>query len=88
LVLTAFQARALAFGVQLSVESTLLVVPVVTLLTLIPLSPGGLGTQEAFSTLVLTMIGINSTTALAMALVARLLEIVLALVGALIWLGE
>ncbi len=86
-VVLAFQCRALAFGIEIPVEQLLLVVPAITLLTLLPLSPGGIGTQESFFAMMFGMIGINGATSLAMALLARALDVVMGLLGASVWLS-
>jgi uncharacterized protein (TIRG00374 family) len=88
LIVFAFEFRALTFGVPIGIGQLLLVVPAITLLTLIPISPGGLGTQESFFTLMLGTIGIGSTTAIAMALLARALDLVMGICGAVVWLRD
>ena len=85
-VVLAFYVRALAFNVDVGFEEMFLVAPVVTVLTLIPISPGGIGTQEGFTTLTFGVIGIGNSTALAMALLARALDLAVSVIGAGLWL--
>lgn len=85
LVVLSFQVRALAFGVDISFAQTMLVAPAITLLTLIPISPGGLGTQEAFFSLVYGTIGISPDVAVAMSLLARLVDLALGVAGGILW---
>jgi uncharacterized membrane protein YbhN (UPF0104 family) len=87
-VMLAYQFRALTFGVDVSLWNMLLVVPAITLLTMLPISPGGIGTREGFFALTFGMIGIDSATALAMALLARVLDIVMGVCGAIVWLRD
>lgn len=85
LVVAAFQVRALAFDVNIGFGQTLLVAPAVTLLTLIPISPGGLGTQEVFFAFVYGLVGISSEVAIAMALLARSVDLVIGGIGGIVW---
>jgi uncharacterized membrane protein YbhN (UPF0104 family) len=88
IVVLAYQFWALTFGVDVGFWQMLLVVPAITLLTLLPISPGGIGTRESFFALTFGMVGIDSATALAMALLARALDIVMGVCGAIVWLRD
>jgi uncharacterized membrane protein YbhN (UPF0104 family) len=87
-VMVAYQFRALTFGVDVSLWKMLLVVPAITMLSMLPISPGGIGTREGFFALAFGLVGIDSTTALAMALLARALDIVMGVCGAIVWLRD
>lgn len=86
LVVAAFYLRACAFDIHVEIGQMFLVAPVITLLTLIPISPGGIGTQESFFALTFGTIGIGESMALAMALLARFLDLMVSLIGAILWL--
>jgi uncharacterized membrane protein YbhN (UPF0104 family) len=72
-----FQALAMAavqhaFGVSLSVESTVLVFAAVILGTMVPLAPGNLGTYEASAFLVYRYLGVAPEQALSLAIMQHI----------------
>ncbi len=73
---------ALSIGkLTLSLTDALFLNPVLTLLSLVPLSPGGIGFQEAGIVGALVLLGIGATIALSFALIVRVLEIFVDLIG-------
>jgi len=63
------------------------VVPIVLLVTMIPITPAGLGITEGAFTYFLARIGATSAEGLAVAIVLRLKVVILAVVGAFLWLN-
>lgn len=86
LVVITFYWRAIALHVDVSFGQTIVMAASITPLTLIPITPGGIGTQEAFFTLTYGAIGISYAMSLAMALVARFMDLSMGVLGALVWL--
>jgi uncharacterized protein (TIRG00374 family) len=73
---------ALAIGsVAISVVDALLLNPLLTILSLIPVTPAGLGIQEAGIVGILVLMGIGLTSATAFAFLTRFIEIVIDLIG-------
>lgn len=86
LAMSAFAFRALVFGIALSPWELVLIVPIIVVLSMLPISPGGLGSREAFYILMLGLVGIDSQSAIAVALLARLLDLFIASIGGILWL--
>lgn len=76
---------AFALGVKVSFVTFLLVVPVVFLITLIPVSYAGWGVREAGSVWMFGLVGIESETSLAMSVSFGLLLVIAGLPGLFIW---
>jgi uncharacterized protein (TIRG00374 family) len=72
--------------VNISFAQTVLIAPAIILLTLIPISPGGLGTQEVFFAFVYGLVGIGGEVAVAMALLARSVDLLIGVLGGILWL--
>jgi uncharacterized protein (TIRG00374 family) len=73
---------ALAIGsVAITVVDALLLNPLLTILSLIPVTPAGLGIQEAGIVGILVIMGISLTSATAFAFLTRFIEIVIDLIG-------
>lgn len=73
---------ALAIGsVAISVIDALLLNPLLTILSLIPVTPAGLGIQEAGVVGILVLMGISLTSATAFAFLTRFIEIIIDLIG-------
>lgn len=85
-VIGVFHLRALAFGIDLAPAQTMIVAPVIVLLITLPITPGGVGSQEAFFALTYGAIGIGQAGALAIALLARGIDLILSALGAFAWL--
>jgi len=88
LVIVSFGLRVRALGLEIGLIELGLVVPVTVLLTLIPITPGGWGTQEGLYLLILGTIGISPENALAIALLSRVLDVVFSAFGGLLWALE
>ncbi len=67
------------------IDGLLVVVPLVLIVSSIPLTPGGIGIQESAFVFLLQRIGANREEALAVALLLRAKSIVLGLLGGIIW---
>ena len=73
---------AMAIGsVTISVVDALLLNPLLTILSLIPVTPAGLGIQEAGIVGILVLMGISLTSATAFAFLTRFIEIIIDLIG-------
>lgn len=88
LVMLSFGLRVRALGLEIGLIELALVVPVTVLLSLIPITPGGWGTQEGLYLLILGTIGIRPENALALALLSRVLDVVFSAFGGLLWALE
>jgi len=75
-----FVAKSLA-GVSLTLVQALLLNPLLTILSLIPVTPAGLGIQEAGIVGLLVLLGVSATAAAAFAFLTRLIEILIDLIG-------
>jgi uncharacterized protein (TIRG00374 family) len=75
-----FVAKALG-SVTISVLDALLLNPLLTILSLIPVTPAGLGIQEAGIVGILVLMGIGLTSATAFAFLTRFIEIIIDLIG-------
>jgi len=69
------------------VDGLLVVVPLVLIVSAIPITPGGIGLQEGAFVFLLQRIGAGREEALAVALLLRAKSIVLGILGAVIWFG-
>ena len=65
----------------------LVVVPLVLIVSAIPLTPGGIGIQEGAFVFLLQRVGATSEQALAVALLLRAKSIVLGMIGGIVWFG-
>jgi glycosyltransferase 2 family protein len=68
-------------GILISLIDMLLLNPLLTILSLIPLTPAGLGIQEAGIVGILALMGITLTAATAFAFLTRFIEILIDLIG-------
>jgi hypothetical protein len=68
-------------GILISLLDALLLNPLLTILSLIPITPAGLGIQEAGIIGILTVMGVTLTAATAFAFLTRFIEIVIDLIG-------
>jgi uncharacterized protein (TIRG00374 family) len=75
-----FVAKAIG-AVTISLIDALLLNPLLTILSLIPITPAGLGIQEAGVVGLLTLLGVSLATATAFAFLTRFLEIIVDLIG-------
>jgi uncharacterized protein (TIRG00374 family) len=75
-----FVARAIG-GILISLPDMLLLNPLLTILSLIPLTPAGLGIQEAGIVGILALMGVTLTAATAFAFLTRFIEIIIDLIG-------
>ena len=75
-----FVAKAIG-GMALTLIYALLLNPLLTILSLIPVTPAGLGIQEAGIVGILTLLGVSVTTATAFAFLTRFLEVIIDLIG-------
>lgn len=75
-----FVARSLG-GVSITLFEALLLNPLLTILSLIPITPAGLGIQEAGIIGILGLMGISLTGAIAFAFLTRFIEIIIDLIG-------
>lgn len=73
---------AASIGLQLDLPTLAVIVPVVLLVAMIPVSLNALGIMEGGFVFFLGMVGVDAPSALAIALILRAKNIVLALVGA------
>lgn len=69
------------------VDGLLVVVPLVLIISAIPLTPGGIGLQEGAFVFLLQRIGAGREEAFAVALLLRAKSIVLGVLGGFIWFG-
>ncbi|HEX3000991.1 MAG TPA: flippase-like domain-containing protein [Methanoregula sp.] len=75
-----FVARAIG-GMGISLLDSLLLNPLLTILSLIPITPAGLGIQEAGIVGLLTLLGVSFAAATAFAFLTRFMEIIIDLIG-------
>lgn len=68
-------------GILISLLDALLLNPLLTILSLIPITPAGLGIQEAGIIGLLTVMGVTLTAATAFAFLTRFIEIIIDLIG-------
>jgi uncharacterized protein (TIRG00374 family) len=80
-----FYIRALAFGAEVTLAQMAVAGPTLVVLAMIPLSPAAIGLQEGAYTIVLAAMGVSSSQAVSMSLLARLSAGCLALIGGLIY---
>jgi glycosyltransferase 2 family protein len=77
-----------SLSVPLSFATWLVIVPLVSLIQLMPVSLAGWGVREAAMVVVLAGFGVSATAALAISVLMGLALIVLGLPGGLIWLAD
>jgi uncharacterized protein (TIRG00374 family) len=75
-----FVARAIG-GMSVTLLDSLLLNPLLTILSLIPITPAGLGIQEAGIVGLLTLLGVSLAAATAFAFLTRFMEIIIDLIG-------
>jgi uncharacterized protein (TIRG00374 family) len=75
-----FVAQAIG-GIDISLLEMLLLNPLLTILSLIPLTPAGLGIQEAGIIGILALMGVTLTSATAFAFLTRFIEILIDMIG-------
>ena len=75
-----FVAKAIG-GMAISLLDALLLNPLLTILSLIPITPAGLGIQEAGIVGLLTLLGVSLAAATAFAFLTRFIEIIIDLIG-------
>ena len=81
---TYLAARAIGWH-DVDVTKLFIVVPLVLLVSVLPLTPSGIGVQEGAFLFFLKRIGASSAHGLAVGLVLRAKVLIIALVGALLW---
>ncbi len=77
---------AMALDMDISVTYFLLFLPLITLVTMVPISFGGLGLREATMVALFALVGITSAQILALSLTVHLINLGLSLFGGLIWI--
>ena len=87
-ILVVIQTIILANGMDLNISTTtlFLIVPVVTCISALPITPGGVGVRENLFVLMLGSIGIIKTSALALSLLAYASGIFWNLIGGIVYL--
>ena len=75
-----FVAKAIG-GIAISLPDALFLNPLLTILSLIPITPAGLGIQEAGIVGILALLGVSLAAAAAFAFLTRFLEIIIDLLG-------
>ncbi len=75
-----FVAKAIG-GIAISLPDALFLNPLLTILSLIPITPAGLGIQEAGIVGILALLGVSLAAAAAFAFLTRFLEIIIDLIG-------
>lgn len=80
-----YWAAGIAFNLHVEFAVFLLVVPLVTLLTLLPISLNGLGLREGGMVYLLSRAGVEDHDALALSLAVYGVSLVLAFIGGLSW---
>jgi len=85
-----YGAWLIGLGLGMSVELTyyILFIPIISLISMIPISIAGLGVQEGAFVYFFSLTGTNSTTILALALVQRFLLIIAVLPGGFLYLRD
>ena len=83
---TACVARSL--GVAIPLPTWFMVVPLVSLMTVLPISIGGMGVREGMMTVMLAPLGVRKETAVAIGLLAFLTSVACGFVGGLVFLAE
>jgi len=78
---------ALAFGVRVSFLDLVIIVPVILILTMFPISLGGIGLLEGAYYLTFSAIGVPGVVGISVALLTRIKAIVSGLLGGIIYLG-
>ncbi len=76
----------MALDMDISVTYFLLFLPLITLVTMVPISFGGLGLREATMVALFALVGITSAQILALSLTVHLINLGLSLFGGLIWI--
>ncbi len=76
---------AMAMEMEISVIYFLLFLPLITLVTMVPISFGGLGLREAIMIALFGLVGITSAQILALSLSVHVINLGLSLFGGLIW---
>lgn len=76
-------ARALGLGVTLA--DCVVLIPVIVLVSILPISVGGWGVRESVMVGLFALIGISSSDALALSVLLGLGGIVVAIPGAFLW---
>jgi len=77
-----------AIGVKVSLIEFFAIVPIVYLVTFLPISLGGLGVREGVLTFLLARIGVETTDAVTLSFLVYLNEVIIAVSGGLIQLIE
>lgn len=85
-VVTVFYALAAALGLDLSILSCLLLVPVVLTVTAVPISLAGWGVREGAAIFLFGLVGMEQHDALAISLCYGLLAAATSLPGGIVWL--
>ena len=86
-VVTVFYALAAALGLDLSILSCLLLVPVVLTVTAVPISLAGWGVREGAAIFLFGLVGMAEHDALAISLCYGLLAAATSLPGGIVWLA-
>lgn len=77
---------ALALGIKISIFMLFLILPFTTLVEMLPISISGIGTRDAVLILLFSALAIPSSKAVSLSILILLLNYVLNLLGALLWL--
>jgi uncharacterized protein (TIRG00374 family) len=83
-----FYIVARALGIPLDLPTSLLMVPLCTLIQAIPISFNGWGLREGMYVLYFRQVGLPRESALAFSIVASALVVLLSLSGLFVWLGR
>ncbi len=83
-----FFTVARALGIPLDLPTSLLMVPLCTLIQAIPISFNGWGLREGMYVLYFRQVGLPRESALAFSIVASALVVLLSLSGLVVWLGR
>ncbi|MDH5444139.1 MAG: flippase-like domain-containing protein [Gammaproteobacteria bacterium] len=78
----------MAVGVNLSVKEVALIVPIIPLVSLLPISLNGLGVSEGAFILFFSQAGVQPSEALAAALIRRVVHLLVSLIGFIFWLPK
>lgn len=89
-VITSFMVYFLACGmlIELEFKHSLLLMPLIILITILPISIAGWGVREGAMIMLLGLVGMPSEQALALSILVGIVALISGLPGGLIWLIE
>ena len=85
-VIVHYYFAALALNLEINFLSFLFMVPIVLLIAMVPISIGGLGVRENTTAYFLQMLGVSSTSAIALPLLVLFLLIIESIIGGIFFL--